>query len=160
MAQLICSLKKIFKNVFGVLPACISVHYVCEVPTEARRGHQLPEFAVINGESSCRWPERGSSASAVRVLNCWAMAPAGLPWCRKSDQQLTIWDLVNLKTSVQQRKLVNWVKRQSTEGERILTMRQGFVFRICKKLWKINIKKTNNSIKILERREANGLEMV
>lgn len=26
----------------GILPACMSVHYMYAVPSEARRGHQIP----------------------------------------------------------------------------------------------------------------------
>ena len=65
------------------------------------------------------------------------------------------WDLIKLRSFVQQRKPLNKTKRQPSKWEKIFAneaTNKGLISKIYKHLMQTNITKTNNPIKKLGRR--------
>lgn len=63
----------------GVLPACISVHHVHSLPTEARIRHRISKYwnyRQVVSHYLVLGIEPGSSAGADSGLDCWASFPA------------------------------------------------------------------------------------
>ena len=60
------------------------------------------------------------------------------------------WDLIKLKSFSTAKETINKMKRQPSEWEKTVgneTTDKGLISKICKQLMKLNIRKTNNSIK-------------
>lgn len=55
---------RVYSFILCVLPACVSVHHVCAVPSNARRGHQNPCNGVTE---DCELP-----------FGCWESSPGPL----------------------------------------------------------------------------------
>ena len=64
----------------GVLPACVSVHHVCAVPVEARRGCHIPGTGVTDScELLCGcWELNLGPLEEQRVLLTRVIFP--VPW--------------------------------------------------------------------------------
>jgi hypothetical protein len=77
-----------YKGLFylmNVVPVYINVHHVCAVPTEARRGHQIP-WTGVTGNCACR-----SFGKAASALNCWSISPVPIYRFLKAKHIKLLW---------------------------------------------------------------------
>ena len=68
----------------------------------------------------------------------------------ETKAEINKWDLIKFKSFCTAKEIINKVKRQPSEWEKIIasvTTDKGLISKICKQLIQLNTRKTNNPIK-------------
>ena len=82
------------------------------------------------------------------------------PKAKETKAKMNFWDFIKIKSFCTAKETVNKTKRQHIEWEKIFTndtTDEGLISKIYKELLKLNIQKTDNHVKKMERRHEQTL---